>query len=93
MLILLPDAKDGLKNLENNFSKIKLHDISNKMTKYHVTAKLPRFKLEQSLQLEETLSNVSILTNHTHILYIYIYYIIAWMSNNVYSRCKLFQHC
>jgi len=59
MIILLPDAKDGLKDLENNFSKIKLHEISNKMTQHHVTVKLPRFKLEQSLQLEETLSNVS----------------------------------
>ncbi|XP_060838645.1 serpin B4-like isoform X4 [Rhopalosiphum padi] len=58
MIILLPDAKDGLKELENNFSKINLHDISKKMTQYHVTVKLPRFKLEQSLQLEEVLSNL-----------------------------------
>uniref|UniRef100_A0A481MQK4 Serpin n=1 Tax=Nipponaphis monzeni TaxID=196483 RepID=A0A481MQK4_9HEMI len=58
MMILLPDAKDGLKNLENNFSKINLHDISKKMSKYHVTVKLPRFKLEQTLQLKETLSNL-----------------------------------
>lgn len=60
MMILLPDAKDGLKNLENNFSKIKLHEISNKMSPYHVTVKLPRFKLEQSLDLKETLTNVII---------------------------------
>lgn len=60
MIILLPDAKDGLKNLEDNFSKIKLHEISNKMSQYHVTVKLPRFKLEQSLDLKETLSNVII---------------------------------
>lgn len=60
MMILLPDAKDGLKNLENNLSKIKLHEISDKMTQYHVTVKLPRFKLEQSLDLADTLSNVSI---------------------------------
>lgn len=59
-MILLPDAKDGLKNLENNLSKIKMHEISNKMTMYHVTVKMPRFKLEQSLDLKETLSNVSI---------------------------------
>lgn len=58
-MILLPDAKDGLKNLENNFSKINLHDISNDMSDYQVSVKLPRFKLEQTLQLEETLSNVS----------------------------------
>jgi len=60
MIILLPDEKDGLKNLENNFSKIKLHEISNKMSQYYVTVKLPRFKLEHSMELKETLSNVSI---------------------------------
>jgi len=59
-MILLPDAKDGLKDLEKNFSKINLHDISSNMSKYHVTVKLPRFKLEQSLDLKNILSNVSI---------------------------------
>lgn len=63
MMILLPDAKDGLKDLENNFSKINLQEISKKMTKYHVTVKLPRFKLEQTFYLEETLANVSIINN------------------------------
>lgn len=61
MLILLPDAKDGLKDLENNFSKINLREISNNMSTYHVTVKLPRFKLEQSFELNEVLSNVCIL--------------------------------
>lgn len=60
MIILLPDEKDGLKNLENNFSKIKLHELVEKTSKYEVNVKLPRFKIEQSLQLEEVLSNVSI---------------------------------
>ncbi|XP_025205520.1 serpin B4-like isoform X6 [Melanaphis sacchari] len=65
MLILLPDAKDGLKELENNFSKINLHDISKKMTKYHVTVKLPRFKLEQTIKLENILSNLGCPTMFT----------------------------
>jgi len=73
MIILLPDAKDGLKELENNFSKINLHDISKKMTQYHVTVKLPRFKLEQSLQLEEVLSNVS--KYHKQNIFIFIFYV------------------
>lgn len=60
MVILLPDAKDGLKNLENNLSKIKLPEILNKMTTYNVNVKLPRFKLEQSFDLKETLSTVSV---------------------------------
>lgn len=60
MIILLPDAKNGLKDLENNFSKIKLHGLVEKMTKFLVNLKLPRFKMEHSLQLKETLSNVSV---------------------------------
>ncbi|XP_060881642.1 serpin B4-like isoform X2 [Metopolophium dirhodum] len=65
MIILLPDDKDGLKDLENNFSKINLNDISNKMSKYDVTVKLPRFKLEQSLQLKDILSNLGCPTMFT----------------------------
>ncbi|XP_015378838.1 PREDICTED: serpin B4-like [Diuraphis noxia] len=65
MVILLPDAKDGLEILENNFSKINLHDISNKMTQQYILVKLPRFKLEQSLQLDETLSNLGCPTMFT----------------------------
>jgi len=59
MIILLPDTKDGLNNLEKNISKFKLHDISKKMTQRYLSVRLPRFKIEQSLQLDETLSNVS----------------------------------
>ncbi|CAI6368760.1 unnamed protein product [Macrosiphum euphorbiae] len=35
------------------------------MSKYHVTVKLPRFKLEQSLQLKDTLSNLGCPTMFT----------------------------
>jgi len=59
MIILLPEAKDGLNNLEDNISKFNLHDISKKMNQNYLSVKLPRFKIEQSLQLVETLSNVS----------------------------------
>jgi len=76
MMILLPDAKDGLQELENNFSKINLHDISKKMTQYHVTVKLPRFKLEHSLQLEDVLSNVSKYHKQYIIILLYIILII-----------------
>lgn len=95
MIILLPDAKDGLKNLENNFSKIKLHEISNKMSQYHVTVKLPRFKLEQSLDLKETLTKVIIYLKIKHKSFLnkqLMSFIVAWMSNNVFIKGKLFQH-
>jgi len=62
MIILLPDDKDSLNNLENNFSKFKLHEISEKMSQRNIDVKLPRFKIEKSLELDKTLSNVSIVT-------------------------------
>ncbi|CAI6369440.1 unnamed protein product [Macrosiphum euphorbiae] len=65
MIILLPDAKDGLNALENNFSKINLHDISKNMTQHYIRVKLPSFKLEQSLQLKDTLSNMGCPTMFT----------------------------
>lgn len=58
MIIILPDEKDGLKNIENNFLKINLNEILNKMAGYHVNVKLPRFKLEQSIQTKGILSKV-----------------------------------
>lgn len=63
MIILLPDAKDGLKSLEKNLLKINLKDISSKMDQYDVTVKLPSFKIEQSLNLEETLKRVRTFQN------------------------------
>ncbi|NP_001156566.1 serine protease inhibitor 4-like isoform 1 [Acyrthosiphon pisum] len=65
MTILLPDDKNGLKNLENNFSKFKIHEISEKMTQNYVKVKLPRFKIEQSLELDKTLSNLGCSTMFT----------------------------
>ncbi|XP_050435896.1 leukocyte elastase inhibitor-like isoform X2 [Adelges cooleyi] len=58
MIILLPDAKDGLKDLESNLHKIKLHELSNKMTTYNVNVKLPRFKLEQTFDLIPVLTEL-----------------------------------
>lgn len=59
MIILLPDSKDGLQNLENNLSKLNLHEISNKLAIHEVLVHLPTFNIEQSLELENILSSVS----------------------------------
>lgn len=63
MIILLPDDKDGLKSLEKNLLNINLHDIFKQMNQYHVSVKLPSFKIEQSLYLEEAFTRVRILQN------------------------------
>lgn len=60
MIILLPDAKDGLKSLEKNILNINFYNIFKKMNQYHVTVKLPSFKIEQSLNLKETMIRVRI---------------------------------
>lgn len=59
MMILLPDAKDGLKDLEANFSKTLFNEILNNLNCFTVYVKLPRFQLEHSFELKDTLSNVS----------------------------------
>lgn len=58
-MILLPDAKDGLKDLEANFSKTQFNEILNNFNCFTVSVKLPRFQLEHSFELKDTLSNVS----------------------------------
>lgn len=93
MIILLPDANVTLKNLENNFSKIKLHEITNKMSKYDVTVKLPRFKIEQSFELAKTLSKVCIMFKNQYVVCCLLemyFFFVAWMPNNVHTSCKLY---
>ncbi|XP_050548235.1 serpin B4-like, partial [Daktulosphaira vitifoliae] len=58
MMILLPDAKDGLSKLENNLSKIKLFEISKKMSTYTVDVKMPKFKIEQEYNLVDVLNKL-----------------------------------
>ncbi|XP_050430549.1 leukocyte elastase inhibitor-like isoform X2 [Adelges cooleyi] len=62
MIILLPDANGGLNDLEKNLSKIKLNELTEKMSKYKVNVKLPRFKLEQSFDLQDVLVELGCLS-------------------------------
>ncbi|XP_050535132.1 serpin B4-like [Daktulosphaira vitifoliae] len=55
MLILLPDAKDGLRNLENSLNKIQIRGLMQKMNTFKVNVKLPKFKMEQSIDLNDVL--------------------------------------
>lgn len=59
MIILLPDSKDGLNELENNLSKINLKQIIPTTTYSNVNVKLPKFKFEQSIDLQNVLIQVS----------------------------------
>ncbi|XP_050532596.1 serpin B4-like isoform X2 [Daktulosphaira vitifoliae] len=55
MVILLPDAIDGLRNLENHLSKIRFSVLLENMDTFEVSVKLPRFKLEKSIDLKNVL--------------------------------------
>ncbi|VVC24911.1 Serpin domain,Serpin, conserved site [Cinara cedri] len=65
MIILLPDDKDGLKSLEKNLVNINLNNIFKQMNEYHVSVKLPSFKIEQSLYLEEAFKRLGCSTMFT----------------------------
>lgn len=57
MIILLPDSKDGLSNLEDHLSEI--NGLDDKLTTHSVTVSIPKFKFEQSIKLRKTLEQVT----------------------------------
>ena len=60
MFIILPEATDGLRQLEDQLNESHLMDTQNvfKMGKADVEVTLPRFKLEQSMSLMDTLKSL-----------------------------------
>lgn len=66
MVVLLPDEVGGLRYLEENLSAVKLRELlSNLSMKYDVTLRLPKFKLEHSIDLEVALKALGINTMFT----------------------------
>lgn len=57
-LILLPNERDGLPQLEAQLDKINLSELSEKMYKQEVNVKIPKMKIESSFKLKEVLSEV-----------------------------------
>nr|QIR83414.1 serpin 7 [Locusta migratoria] len=62
MVILLPKKNDGLKELEAKLAGVNLPDILNQMRKVEVTVYLPKFKLEHSINLNESLQKLGMKT-------------------------------
>ncbi|XP_050536612.1 leukocyte elastase inhibitor-like [Daktulosphaira vitifoliae] len=58
MIVLLPDAVDGLSELESNLAKINIIEMSRKMTTHLVTVCLPKFKIEEAFSLLSPLKNM-----------------------------------
>jgi len=51
MLVLLPDQRDGLTNLENNLTPEKLSTIRKQLYKEKVIVSLPKFKIQYSREM------------------------------------------
>lgn len=58
MLIILPNERDGLKDVENKLNEIDLNDMSSKMYSQEVTVSLPKFKIEFDIVLNDNLKEV-----------------------------------
>ncbi|XP_078606181.1 leukocyte elastase inhibitor-like isoform X3 [Branchiostoma floridae x Branchiostoma japonicum] len=58
MLIFLPDAVEGIKDLESSLTAATLQTVSSKMYSTKVNLLLPRFKLEQEFGLGDTLKKM-----------------------------------
>lgn len=66
MVVLLPDDLGGLRHLEENLSAIKLRELLNNLSmKNDVRLRLPKFKLEHSIDLEVALKALGINTVFT----------------------------
>ncbi|XP_066293784.1 leukocyte elastase inhibitor-like [Branchiostoma lanceolatum] len=58
MLIFLPDAVEGIRDLESALTATTLQTVSSKMKRTQVILLLPRFKLEQEFGLGDTLAKM-----------------------------------
>ncbi|XP_067013774.1 leukocyte elastase inhibitor isoform X4 [Anabrus simplex] len=58
MVILLPDAIDGLDDLESKLDKIDMADILQSVENVEVEVTLPRFKLETTIDLNDPLKRL-----------------------------------
>lgn len=59
MVIVLPNKRDGLAEVEAKLAKADLYEIDRGLHSVEVEVSLPRFKLEESLELVEYLQAVS----------------------------------
>ena len=63
MVIILPDEIEGIKEVENNLEKFNLdyEQSFGNISKREVRLFLPKFKIETSIDLNETLQQVTLL--------------------------------
>lgn len=59
MLIILPNSRTGLVDLEEKLKSVSLHDLTSKMSSYKVNVDMPKFKAEFEMELSDVLKSVS----------------------------------
>jgi len=62
MVIILPNKKDGLNNLEKKIANVNLLEIANKMTVKDVDIRLPKFTIESEFNLNDPLKKMGMST-------------------------------
>ncbi|XP_073846038.1 antichymotrypsin-2-like isoform X7 [Musca autumnalis] len=58
MLIILPNSRTGLVDLEEKLKTVSLHDLTSKMSSNKVNVDLPKFKAEFEMELSDVLKNI-----------------------------------
>lgn len=60
MMIILPNSKTGLAELESKLNTINLGELSKNMYEEEVNVEIPKFKIEFDIELKDVLSKVNI---------------------------------
>lgn len=63
MLIVLPDEINGLQEVEQKMSEMSLDDIRRRGSQVEVELYLPKFKIESTIDLKDTLTEVNVFPN------------------------------
>jgi len=61
MLVILPNQRDGLKNLENSLKTVDLTELTKRMYSTEVQVFLPKFKIEFELNMNDVLKKVIVI--------------------------------
>ncbi|KAM7348237.1 intracellular coagulation inhibitor 1-like isoform 2-T3 [Cochliomyia hominivorax] len=66
LLIILPNEKDGISDLENNLDAYNLTDILESTREEHIKLILPKFKVNFNMELQEDLKILGLKTMFEH---------------------------
>lgn len=59
MMIILPNKKDGLSDLESKIDQVNFQDLAKSLQEEEVVVKIPKFKIESSIQMKDVLEKVN----------------------------------